>query len=71
MNTRVEKLGPGSSAVFVNGQRHHETFVTREAARREAKRIRILTCVGDSRSFPLATCSAASGIGIPSGITCS
>jgi hypothetical protein len=38
MNTRVEKLGPGSWVVFVNGQRHHETFLTRAAARREAKR---------------------------------
>jgi len=38
MNTKVEKLGPGSRAVFVNGQRHHEIFRTRAAARREAKR---------------------------------
>jgi hypothetical protein len=38
MKTRVEKLGPGSWAVFVNGQRHQETFRTRAAARREAKR---------------------------------
>ena len=38
MNTRVEKQGPGSWVVFVNGQRHHETFLTRAAARREAKR---------------------------------
>jgi hypothetical protein len=38
MKTRVEKLGPGSWAVFVNGQRHHEVFLTRSAARREAKR---------------------------------
>jgi hypothetical protein len=38
MKTRVEKLGPGSWAVFVNGQCHHEIFVTRAAARREAKR---------------------------------
>ena len=38
MKTRVEKLGPGSWVVFVNGQRHDETFVTRSAARREAKR---------------------------------
>jgi hypothetical protein len=37
MNTKVEKLGPGSWAVFVNGQRHHELFLTRAAARREAK----------------------------------
>jgi sarcosine oxidase gamma subunit len=37
MKTRVEKLGPGSWAVFVNGQRHQETFRTRAAARREAK----------------------------------
>jgi hypothetical protein len=36
MKTRVEKLGPGSWAVFVNDQRHHEIFVTRAAARREA-----------------------------------
>ena len=36
--TKVEKLGPGSWAVFINGQRHHETFRTRAAARREAKR---------------------------------
>ena len=38
MKTRVIKLGPGSWAVFVNDQRHHELFVTRAAARREAKR---------------------------------
>jgi hypothetical protein len=38
MKTRVEKLGPGSWAIFVNGQRHHEAFLTRAAARREAKR---------------------------------
>ncbi len=38
MKTKVEKLGPGSWAVFANGQRHHETFRTRAAARREAKR---------------------------------
>jgi hypothetical protein len=37
MKTRVVKLGPGSWAVFVNGQRHHELFFTRAAARREAK----------------------------------
>jgi hypothetical protein len=34
MNTKAEKLGPGSWTVFVNGQRHHETFFTRAAARR-------------------------------------
>jgi hypothetical protein len=38
MKTRVVKLGPGSWAVFVNDQRHHETFSTRAAARSEAKR---------------------------------
>ena len=38
MKTRVVKLGPGSWAVFVNDQRHHELFLTRAAARREAKR---------------------------------
>jgi sarcosine oxidase gamma subunit len=38
MKTRVEKVGPGAWAVFVNGQRHHELFRTRAAARREAKR---------------------------------
>jgi sarcosine oxidase gamma subunit len=38
MKTKVEKLGPGSWAVFVNGQRHHELFLTRAAARKEAKR---------------------------------
>jgi hypothetical protein len=38
MKTRVEKQGPGSWVVFVNGQRHHEIFLTRAAARREAKR---------------------------------
>jgi hypothetical protein len=38
MNTRVEKQGPGSWVVFVNGQRHDKTFLTRAAARREAKR---------------------------------
>ena len=40
MTTKVEKLGPGSWAVFVNGQRHNELFPTRAAARREAKRQR-------------------------------
>jgi hypothetical protein len=40
MTTRVEKQGPGSWVVFVNGQRHHEVFLTRAAARREAKRQR-------------------------------
>jgi hypothetical protein len=38
MKTRVEKQGPQSWVVFVNGQRHDEIFVTRAAARREAKR---------------------------------
>jgi hypothetical protein len=38
MKTRVEKLGPQSWVVFVNGQRHDKIFVTRAAARREAKR---------------------------------
>jgi sarcosine oxidase gamma subunit len=38
MKTRVVKLGPGSWVVFVNDQRHHETFRTRAAARSEAKR---------------------------------
>ena len=38
MKTKVEKLGPGSWVVFVNGQRHQEIFLTRAAARREAKR---------------------------------
>jgi hypothetical protein len=38
MKAKVEKIGPGSWAVFVNGQRHHETFRTRAAARSEAKR---------------------------------
>jgi len=38
MKTRVVKLGPGSWAVFVNDQRHHELFLTRAAARKEAKR---------------------------------
>jgi hypothetical protein len=38
MKTKVEKLGPGSWAVFVDDQRHHEIFRTRAAARREAKR---------------------------------
>ena len=38
MKAKVEKIGPGSWAVIVNGQRHHETFPTRAAARREAKR---------------------------------
>jgi sarcosine oxidase gamma subunit len=38
MKTRVVKLGPGSWVVFVNGQRHEEIFVSRAAARREAKR---------------------------------
>jgi hypothetical protein len=38
MKTRVVKLGTGSWAVFVNDQRHHELFLTRAAARREAKR---------------------------------
>ncbi len=38
MKTRVVKLGSGSWAVFVDDQRHHETFRTRAAARSEAKR---------------------------------
>jgi sarcosine oxidase gamma subunit len=38
MKTKVQKLGPGSWVVFVDGQRHHEIFRTRAAARREAKR---------------------------------
>ena len=38
MTTKVEKLGPGLWAVFVNGQRHNELFPTRAAARREARR---------------------------------
>ena len=38
MKTRVEKLGPGSWAVLVNGQRQHEIFRTRAAARSEANR---------------------------------
>jgi hypothetical protein len=38
MKTRVEKLGSGSWAVFIDDQRHHEIFRTRAAARREAKR---------------------------------
>lgn len=38
MKTKVVKLGPGSWAVFVDEQRHHETFRTRAAARSEAKR---------------------------------
>ncbi len=38
MKMKVEKLGPGSWALIVNGQRHHETFRTRAAARSEAKR---------------------------------
>jgi sarcosine oxidase gamma subunit len=38
MKTKVEKLGPGSWVVFVNGQRHDEIFVTRAAARREASK---------------------------------
>ena len=38
MKTKVVKLGPGSWAVFVNGQRHHEVFLSRAAARREAKK---------------------------------
>ena len=38
MKTRVVKLGPGSWAVFVNDQRHHELFLTRAAARGEANK---------------------------------
>jgi hypothetical protein len=38
MTTRVEKLGPGSWVVFVNGQRHNEIFRTRAAARREVSK---------------------------------
>ena len=38
MKTRVEKQGPGSWVIFVNGQRHHEIFPTRSAARSEVKR---------------------------------
>jgi hypothetical protein len=37
MKTKVVKLGPGSWAVFVNDQRHHEAFLSRAADRREAK----------------------------------
>jgi hypothetical protein len=37
MITRVEKIGPGSWAAFVDGQRHHELFLTRAAARRFMK----------------------------------
>jgi sarcosine oxidase gamma subunit len=39
MKTSVVKLGPGSWAVFVNDQRHQELFLTRAAARREARRL--------------------------------
>jgi hypothetical protein len=47
MNTRVEKQGPGSWVVFVNDQRHHEIFVTRAAARREAKRQKETNKIGN------------------------
>jgi hypothetical protein len=47
MKTKVEKLGPGSWAVFVNGQSHHEIFVTRAAARREAKRQKETNKIGN------------------------
>jgi len=40
MKTRVEKLGSGSWAVFVDDQRHHEIFLTRAAARRFTKEAR-------------------------------
>jgi hypothetical protein len=38
MERRVEKAGPRSWVIFVNGGRHQETFTTRAAARIEAKR---------------------------------
>jgi hypothetical protein len=47
MTTRVEKLGPGSWVVFVNGQRHEEIFVSRAAARREAKRQKETNKIGN------------------------
>jgi hypothetical protein len=40
MKTRVVKLGPGSWAIFINGQRHHETFFTRAAARRFGREVK-------------------------------
>ena len=49
MKTRVVKLGPGSWAVFVNDQRHHELFLTRAAARREAKRQREANKIDNQR----------------------
>jgi hypothetical protein len=36
-----------SWAVFVNGQRHHEIFVTRAAAKREAKRQKETNKIGN------------------------
>jgi hypothetical protein len=47
MKTKIEKLGPGSWAVFVNGQCHDEIFVTRAAARREANKHREADKIGD------------------------
>jgi hypothetical protein len=47
MKTRVEKLGPQSWVVFVNGQRHEEIFVSRAAARREAKRQKETNKIGN------------------------
>jgi hypothetical protein len=49
MKTKVEKQGPGSWVVFVNGQRHDETFLTRAAARREAKRQKETNKIGNER----------------------
>ena len=56
MKTKVEKLGPGSWAVLVNGQRHHEIFLTRAAARREAKKQK------EQQSVPLSQVRASVGI---------
>ena len=51
MKTRVEKQGPGSWVVFVNDQRHHELFLTRAAARREAKRQREAYKIDNARTL--------------------
>ena len=51
MKTRVEKQGPGSWVVFVNDQRHDELFLTRAAARREAKRQREAYKIDNARTL--------------------
>jgi hypothetical protein len=51
MKTRVEKQGPGSWVVFVNGQRQHEIFRTRAAARSEANRQKEANKIDNARTL--------------------